>query len=452
MHSPLDSESSFGETTGSLTSRTKLFQWLKELNHLRFCPLRRLRPDGKTKVSHQTQCHSKMLPSSHHARDGHCWLIPNFKVLTGLEGHKETTCRQLISTKNIGWENWLRTFLKVELSCWKVFNKKLKPHLTHFCQELLSRKVSAILCNLVAKLSITIQSSSCSWWLNYQILILDQKSQPNVQSSTSSSLNQVSKNNCWLWSSMSKRMNSKLRNKNWSRNKTSSRSSWTNSNLHCWKNYQKPIQPLFWTTKNLLTISKRPKLLLMKFKNNQKLLKLQKLTSTLKEKSIDQWLLKAPCSISCVFLSVSLTTCISTHWKVSSNSSSKPSKEPSRRTKLELASSFSTSDTRFTSGCQEDSLKSINSSSCQWSLSDSWTKKSLMLLTHQSKWTSLSRVFPNQVSKTPLIGSLIPLGTWFRHFRNFNSSRFSLKIWKKTLQPDLKIGITNFNPKMLSCH
>lgn len=179
---------------------------------------------------------------------------------------------------------------------------------------------------------------SFSWWLNYQILISDQKLLPNVPLLTLSSLNPVLKNNCWLWLSMLKRMNCKLRNKNWSRNKTNSRLSWMNSNHHCWNNFHKPIQPQFWTIRNLSIIWKRLKQQLMKFNNNQKLPKLLKLILTHKEKSIVQLLLKVLCFISCVFLSASLTTCINIHLKVSLSSSLKPSKELLKKMRQELVS------------------------------------------------------------------------------------------------------------------
>lgn len=137
---------------------------------------------------------------------------------------------------------------------------------------------------------------------------------------------------------MLKRINCKLRNKNWLRNKTNSRLFWMNSNHHCWNNFHKLIQPQFWTTNNLLTIWKRQKQQQMKFNNNQKLPKLQKSILTPKEKSIVQLLLKALCFISCVFLSALLITCINIHSKVSLSSSSKPFKEPLKKMKQELVS------------------------------------------------------------------------------------------------------------------
>lgn len=216
----------------------------------------------------------------------------------------------------------------------------------------------------------TIQSSNFSWWLNYQILTSDQKLLLNVQSSTSSSLNQVLKSNCWQWSLTLKRTNFKWRNKNWWRNKTSSRSSWMNCNPHCWSNCHRPTLLLSWTTKSLLTTWRKLKSQPMKFKNNQKSPKSHKSTSTHKEKSIVQWLQKAPCYISCVFHYASLTTCINTHWKVSLSSSSRQSKELLKRMKPESVSSSWTSDTQFINGSQEDFSKNINSSSCPWLPSD----------------------------------------------------------------------------------
>jgi hypothetical protein len=77
----------------------------------------------------------------------------------------------------------------------------------------LSKRVSATLWNSVVKSLIMIQSLSCSWWQNCQILTSDLKSRLNVPSSTSSSQNLVSKNNYWPWWSMLKRTSCKLRNR-----------------------------------------------------------------------------------------------------------------------------------------------------------------------------------------------------------------------------------------------
>lgn len=181
----------------------------------------------------------------------------------------------------------------------------------------------------------------------------------------------------------------------------------------------------------------------MKFKNNQKLLKLLKLILTLKDKSIVQLLLKALCFISCVFLFASLIICINIRLKASLSSSSKLSKELLKKMKQELDFWFKTSDIQFINGYQEDFLKSINLFSYLWLHSDWWIKKLLMLLTLLKKWTFWLKVFQNQVFKTLLIGYLILLGIWFKHFLNFNNSKYSLKTCKKTLRQDLKIGITN---------
>lgn len=170
-----------GETTGCRISKIKPSQWPKTLIHWKSCQLKPLKPNGKTKAFHRTQCHSKMHPSFPHAHDGHYWSIHNCKVQTGSEVLKETTCHPSTSIKNTGWENSPRTFQKVEPCSLKVSKKKLKPPWTHFCLVLSSRKVSATLCNLVVKSLTTIQSSSCSWWQNCQILTSDQKSLPNVQ-------------------------------------------------------------------------------------------------------------------------------------------------------------------------------------------------------------------------------------------------------------------------------
>lgn len=140
-----------GKTIGYQTSSGNKFLWLKESNHLRFWLPKLLKPSGKTKDCLQITWVSKMLPLFHLARDGLSWLTHNFKVLIGLEVHRETTYHQSTSTRNIGWENWLRTLLRVELSCWKVFKKKSKLPLILSLPEPLSRKLAAILYNLVLR-------------------------------------------------------------------------------------------------------------------------------------------------------------------------------------------------------------------------------------------------------------------------------------------------------------
>lgn len=115
VHSQQDWDNNCGEITGYQTSRTKPFQWLKELIHWKFCLLKQLKPDGKMKVFLLIQCHSKTHQLSHHAQDGHYWSTHNFKVQTGSEVLKVTTYLQLTSIKSIGWESSPKTFHKVVL-------------------------------------------------------------------------------------------------------------------------------------------------------------------------------------------------------------------------------------------------------------------------------------------------------------------------------------------------
>lgn len=239
---------------------------------------------------------------------------------------------------------------------------------------------------------------------------------------------------------MLKRTNFKLKSKNWSRNKTSSRLFWTSLSHHCWNNFQRPTHRLFWITRSWLTTWKRPRPQQMRFNSNQKSQRSLKSISTHREKSIVLWLLKAPCSTSCVSLSVSSTTCTSIPWRVSSNSSSRLSREQWKRTKLELVSWFRISDIPFINGCQEDFSKSTSWFSCRWLLLGWWTRRLLMWRILLRRWTFWSRVCPDRVLRILLIGCLILRGTWCRRFLNWNSSKSSPRTCRRTPPPDSRTG------------
>lgn len=121
-----NSDNNFGRITGYLTLKENRFQWQKVLNHWRFYQHKQLKQNGKIKVFHLILCHLKTPQLSIHAQDGHFLSILNYKAQIGLEELKEIIFLQLTSIKNIGWDNWLRIFHKVELFYWKVFKNKLK--------------------------------------------------------------------------------------------------------------------------------------------------------------------------------------------------------------------------------------------------------------------------------------------------------------------------------------
>jgi len=154
------------------------------------------------------------------------------------------------------------------------------------------------------------------------------------------------------------------------------------------------------------------------------------------------------CFISCAFLFASSIICISTLWKALSSSSSRPSKERPKKMKQELLSWSKISDLPFTNGWQEDFSKNISLFSCQWSLSDLWIRKSLMSTTSQKKWSSLSKVSLDLELRILLIGCQIAHGIWFKRCLSLRTLNHLLKIYKKMLLLDSKIGITNCNLKM----
>ena len=257
-------------------------------------------------------------------------------------------------------------------------------------------------------------NSNSIWWLKWLTPTSDLKLLPSAQLSTSLSQNLGWKNNYWQWLSMLRRMNSKFKSKNSWRSRTSSRSFWMNLNPHYWKNSLKPTLLQSLRIKNLLPTLKKPKLLLFLFQNN--LRRQRKLRSSLmpRESCIDLWLEKEPCSISCVFPSALLITCISIPWSHSLSSSSKPLKGPKKRTKLEFPNWLKTFDIQSTSGFLEACLKSTSLFSSPWSPSGWWAKKLLKLPIMLTKWTSWSKVFPESELKILLTGSQIQPGIWFK--------------------------------------
>ena len=180
-----------------------------------------------------------------------------------------------------------------------------------------------------------ILNSNCIWWLSSPILTSDLKSQLSVPLSTSLSHRAVLRTNFWLWLWTLRRTSCKSKSKNLWKSKTNSKSFWTNYNPVYWNNSQKQILPLSLTIRSSLTTWRKLKLLLFLFRNSLRSQRQLKLISTLREKSIDLWLLKVPCCISCAFLCALSTICISTLWKALSNSSSKLYRKQQKEMKQE---------------------------------------------------------------------------------------------------------------------
>ena len=130
-----NSDLNSGKTFGCQILLRKVFLTLKAFNLSKYWPVNPWKLDGKMKACLLIICHSKTPQSSHHAPDGHYSLILSFKDQAGSEDLKETIFPPLASIRNIGWDSWLKTYLKVEQCSWKVFRKKLKLPLIPSSQE-----------------------------------------------------------------------------------------------------------------------------------------------------------------------------------------------------------------------------------------------------------------------------------------------------------------------------
>lgn len=184
-------EDNYGKIFGSPILSAREFHTPKELSHLKSWQLNRWRPDGKMRVYPLTTCPLKMHQSLPHARDGLYLLILSCKVPTGFEALKVTIFLPSILTRNIGWENWQRTFLMVELCFLKVSKNKLKPLWILYYPEPLWRRPVTIPLSWVARLLTMTWSSSSILWLSLPILTSDLKLLPSVPSLTSLSLSLV---------------------------------------------------------------------------------------------------------------------------------------------------------------------------------------------------------------------------------------------------------------------
>lgn len=181
---------------------------------------------GKHKGFQPIESLLRTLLSSSPVTDSHFSLIHNFKVSNGLRVRKEVIWLSFNSPKRTGSRKSRWLFPTVMFSWSSLLDKTLIQFSIHFFPDNMSRRVRTSPSDLVLKMLSLVAHSSFIFKPNWSTLITNQRPLLSAQSLISLLLSLVLRTNFLLWLSRSKSQILNKPKRNWSANKTNSKSHW----------------------------------------------------------------------------------------------------------------------------------------------------------------------------------------------------------------------------------